>query len=123
MRCRGAFQVGSPQAPRLSASESEAQEVHKRGVATIPTDKDRPLNLLDSVLPTSPSESLRGTVEVRFVVDEHGLIESARVITSPDDRLSEASLNAIRQWRFESMTKHGQPVKIRLSQTFTFNPR
>ena len=49
-------------------------------------------------------------VYVRFVVDEKGAVQSARVIDSPDARLDEAAVKAIKAWVFSPATKAGQPV-------------
>lgn len=49
-------------------------------------------------------------VSLRFVVDEKGVVQAVRVIDSPDARLSEAAVTALKAWVFSPATKDGQAV-------------
>ena len=66
------------------------------------------------------ADGVEGTVTVMFVVNETGGVQGAEVVRSPDDRLSEAALAAVRQMRFEPGRQRGEPVKVRFAVPVTF---
>ena len=61
-----------------------------------------------------------GTVVVQFVVDEEGAVTQPEVIRSPDPRLSQAALDAVRQQRFTPGMDQGRPVKVRFALPIKF---
>ena len=65
-------------------------------------------------------EGVEGQVILQFVVDEDGAVTEPRVLRSPDDRLTEAALEAVSQVRFEPGVQRGRPVKVRFAVPITF---
>lgn len=70
--------------------------------------------------PSARADSTHGHVVVRFVVTEEGTVEDATVLRSPDDRLSEAALAAVRASRFEPGRQRGEAVKVRFAVPIRF---
>ncbi|MEZ4379321.1 MAG: energy transducer TonB [Gemmatimonadales bacterium] len=66
-----------------------------------------------------------GVVRLQFVVDCAGRVDSTsvRVITSPDERFSDAAVFAIRHTRFRPATLEGRPVVYRMEQNIRFEVR
>jgi protein TonB len=56
---------------------------------------------------------LEGTVSIRLVIDENGLPSDLEVTESAGSLLDEATLAAVRKWRFEPAEKDGVRVKVR----------
>jgi len=54
------------------------------------------------------------TVGVDCVVGEDGRVNTATVATSPDSRLNDVAIRALRQWRFKPGSKDGKPVPVRI---------
>ena len=66
------------------------------------------------------AEGVEGQVVVQFVVDEEGGVVDPVVLRSPDDRLAEAALAAVRQARFRPGQQRGEPVRVRFAVPITF---
>ena len=62
----------------------------------------------------------RGKVSVVFQVSERGRVEAPRIESSSDPVFNEASLAAIKQWRFEPAQRRGKPVRSPNRQIFSF---
>jgi len=111
-----------PLGPQVS--EADAISAHKAVTETIRTEFDAPVTILHSELPDYPADvehaGIQGVVNIGFVVDERGNVEAARVLESPDPRLSAVCLEAVSKWRFEPLTRQGQPVKGKFTQRFPF---
>ena len=54
------------------------------------------------------------------MVNEAGAVESPEVVRSPDDRLTQAALEAVRQVRFRPGRVDGEPVKVRFAIPVVF---
>ena len=61
-----------------------------------------------------------GTVVVDAVIDEHGNVVQARVL-SGNALLVDAALKAVLQWKFEPTTLNGHPVSVELQVQVHFN--
>ena len=61
-----------------------------------------------------------GTVVVEAVIDEHGNVVQARVV-SGHPLLIDAALKAVVQWKYEPTTLNGQPVSVELQVQVHFN--
>ncbi len=84
--------------------------------------------ILDRVLPKYPEgarkERIMGTVIVEVLIDEKGRVKDASVLTSPDDRLGQAALEAVRLWTFRPARKmDGSAVEVRSSISIEFKLR
>jgi len=67
-------------------------------------------------------QGIRGSVEVRFYIDETGAVRLPAVVSADHPQLAEAALTAVRQWKFEPPTSRGNPVLILAQQRFDFGP-
>ncbi len=61
-----------------------------------------------------------GTVEVGFIVDTGGNVRDAYIIRSTSPEFEDASLQAIRKWRFRPGKKSGKNVNTKMKQPFSF---
>jgi TonB family protein len=81
--------------------------------------------MVDKVNPSYPEEArkegVRGLVVVRAVVTDKGVVDEMEILQSPDERLSQAAMDAIGQWRFEPALCDGKPVSVYYNLTVKFN--
>lgn len=63
---------------------------------------------------------VRGRVQVRFYIDETGAVRMPAVDAGAEPYLAQRALEAIRDWKFEPPTSHGQPVLVVASEEFNF---
>ena len=73
-------------------------------------------NLIRKVQPIYPVPAkvarTQGTVELEADISKEGVPVEIRVVSSPSDDLSQASLEAVRQWRYRPTLLNGNPVEI-----------
>jgi protein TonB len=75
----------------------------------------------DPVYPPLAREThIWGSVVVDAVIDEHGNVVQARVV-SGHPLLMDAALKAVLQWKYEPTTLNGQPVSVELQVQVRFN--
>jgi protein TonB len=75
----------------------------------------------DPVYPPLAREThIRGTVVVDAVIDEHGNVVQARVV-SGHPLLMDAALKAVLLWKYEPTTLNGLPVSVELQVQVRFN--
>lgn len=70
--------------------------------------------------PALESQGITGVAEVYFIVDEKGMVQSARVGYASRPEFGQAAVSAVLNWRFEPMTIKGKPTKMAFIQTFPF---
>jgi TonB family protein len=72
------------------------------------------LQCVSWVQPVYPQEAidkkLEGTITVRFIVNEAGVVTSARAVSPKSGFFVEPALLAVRQWRFAPIIEEGRPV-------------
>ncbi len=61
-----------------------------------------------------------GKVEIIFIVDKRGRVESPIVKKSSDPIFEKPALAAVRQWKFEPGKRNGKPVQFRMKVPITF---
>lgn len=90
-------QPSPPQRVRIGGQVAEANLVSRK----------------DIVYPTAAKTAgVQGTVELQAVISKDGAPLELRVVSSPDDDLSQASLEGVRQWRYRPTLLNGNPVEI-----------
>ncbi|MGA3133729.1 MAG: energy transducer TonB [Terracidiphilus sp.] len=106
------------------AKEPPVRAVTVKTVPTMTTPNDRvsagikpePGALLAKVQPIYPPAAsaahISGTVVIQAIIDKYGMIENAKIISSPDESLSQAALDAVRQWHYQPYTLNGEPVPV-----------
>ena len=62
----------------------------------------------------------QGRVVLRAVIDDHGLVEDVEVIEGQPYGLSEAAIEAVRNWRFHPALYKGQPTGVFYLLTINF---
>ena len=70
--------------------------------------------------PLARDAHIGGTVVVDAVIDEHGNVVQARIV-SGHPLLIDAALRAVLQWKYEPTTLNGQPVSIELQVQVYFS--
>lgn len=80
--------------------------------------------LIKKQAPTYPKEALKkrisGNVILKATIDKKGRVESAEVVSSPDDLLSESAIKAIRCWQYEPYKENGKSLKVQFTVNVTF---
>lgn len=106
----------------LSRSMVDISDAYKRVRFA---ELDRVPAVLHTVKPIYPTDvaerGIAGSVTVDFYIDEQGIVRMPSVIAAEPMILSEAAVQAIRQWKFEPPTRHGKPVLAQATQVFNFN--
>lgn len=89
-----------------------------------PTQLDRPPVRVSGTAPqyarAAAKDGLQGRVRVRFYIDEKGEVRQPAVASDAHPYLAEQAVNAVREWKFEPVTSHGQPVLVQAEQEFDF---
>jgi protein TonB len=81
----------------------------------------RQTNSIDPEYPPLARETqIRGTVVIEAVIDEHGNVVKARVV-SGHPLLTGAALKAVQQWKYEPTSLNGQPVSVVMQVQVHFN--
>ena len=62
--------------------------------------------------PAAKEARVQGVVVLRTVILASGTPGEITVVSSPSDDLSQASLEAVRQWRYEPTLLNGNPVEV-----------
>ena len=70
--------------------------------------------------PRPSSVPPNGFVVIRSVIDPNGDVVCAQKVVSSSDDLTRASIEALRQWRFEPATLDGEPVPVQYYLTINF---
>jgi len=80
---------------------------------------------IQKVNPKYPEEArkakIMGIVIVETVINENGTVDDIEVVESPDESLSEAAVEAVRQWTFEPALCDGRPVGVYYNVTLKFH--
>jgi TonB family protein len=72
--------------------------------------------------PDALKENVGGMAMIRMIVDEKGVVASARVLDATDPRLGAAALAAARKWVFTPALDAGRPVACSMDAPFEFSP-
>ena len=83
--------------------------------------------LIHDVLPKHPEEAIKnhigGHVAVEVLVNEQGIVETARIMKSDNELFNEAALKAAKQWCFiPPKDACGNPVACYYLQKLVFSP-
>jgi TonB family protein len=80
---------------------------------------------LHRVDPVYPAEAMKdkmeGAVTLQATIDRTGRVRDVQVLKGLPDGLSEAAVDALRQWTFAPGTLNGQPVEVIYNVTLTFH--
>ena len=87
-------------------------------------DVTRPIVLsqVEPVYPTAAKEArISGMLIVEAVIDREGVVKEARVLNPLPFGLSEAAVEAVKQWKFRPGTLAGKPVDVIFLLTINFH--
>jgi TonB family protein len=80
---------------------------------------------IEKVSPKYPEEArkarIMGLVKLKATITDQGLVEDLEVLESPDEMLTDAAVEATRQWRFKPALCDGKPVGVYYNLTIKFN--
>jgi protein TonB len=107
--------------PEKTTPESEIPRFRKGMGITEPVIKHR-------IQPKYPKEALRdrasGQVVLEATIDTEGRVQAITVLADPDPRLSQAAVEALKQWVFEPARREdGTAVMVRTAVTIRFHLR
>ena len=105
---------------KLTAVVTETKQVEELFSVADLDQKPRAIYQPGPALNNQLRQKAPGTVNVLFVVDEHGKVENMTVQTSSDKSFEAAALSAVKQWKFEPGRRNGQAVRFRMRVPITF---
>jgi TonB family protein len=83
-----------------------------------------PPTVVTRVLPDYPGRlhdaGVRGSVTLEGVIGKDGAVTNLEVLPPANEELARATLDAVRQWRYEPTRLHGVPVDVTISITVDF---
>jgi TonB family protein len=109
-------------------SKPEEKDAEENELRTVSKDSEcdeitHP-KVIKKVNPKYPDEArkarIMGQVVVEAVIDETGAVGDIEVVESPDELLSKAAVEAIRQWTFAPALCDGRPVGVYYDLTINF---
>jgi len=65
-------------------------------------------------------DGVHGVVTVRFYIDEQGNVRLPAISGVPNPYLGEQAMAAVREWKFQPVTRGGEPVLVAAQQEFNF---
>lgn len=117
----GASSVAAPTAPSdLTIGEASAAMRIRMGGSVLSA------KLIDKVAPEYPQEArasrIEGTVRLHAVIEKDGTVQSLELV-SGHPLLVKASIDAVRQWRYQPTLLNGNPVEVdtTIDVIFTLN--
>lgn len=107
---------------RTSAEIQAAIQRAKSPERPIPADGVKALYRKEPVFPRKAMiDGMSGRVNLRFTITEEGRVRDAEVLqSSPDSLFDQASLNALRHWKFKPRMVDGKPVASEACQQLSF---
>jgi protein TonB len=81
--------------------------------------------LLSKVDPKYPadakSEKVSGEVKLEVTIDADGSVLAVKAVKDPDPRLTEAAIEAVKQWKYKpALTKAGKPIQVLATVSVNF---
>ena len=67
-----------------------------------------------------PTAATAATVAMNCIVAQDGTVRTVTIASSPDSKLNQAAVRALRQWQFKPGMKDGKPVPVRISVELSF---
>jgi protein TonB len=80
--------------------------------------------LVDDPAPVYPAEAkqnqIQGKVVLALTIDKTGTTRDIRVLTSPDQALTDSAVAAVTQWRYRPYRLNGSPVDVQSTVEVNF---
>jgi len=111
-----------PPPPARKKLKKELDEFEKGAVKA--KGDIKPPKLIKKIDPIYPDEAkkegISGVVLLSVRSDEQGNIVGVKIVKSPHELLSKASVEAVKQWKYEPMLIKGKPMPIIFTVTVAF---
>jgi len=82
--------------------------------------------LIERVEPVYPlyakAQKIGGMVVIKGIIGKDGRLRKAEIVSSPHSSLSDAALEAVRQWRYKPYMLNGEPVEVQTTINLAFRP-
>jgi TonB family protein len=114
---------------KLKPENTETAEVVEGivgGVLKLGDSVERPkiVKKVDPVYPDEAKKNLvQGVVVLEVTTDEEGNIAKVAVLRSDSSLLNQASIDAVKQWKYEPMFSKGNPISVSFNVTLTYRLR
>ncbi len=82
--------------------------------------KPRAIHQPGPIVSAAARQKAPGTVQIIFIVDERGRVESPQVQSASDPAFEAPALAAVKQWVFEPGKRNGEAVRFRMRVPITF---
>ena len=112
-----------------SRSSGKTAGTHSLDEPILIDDDVTPPELIEKVHPVYPEEARRakaeGKVILETIIDTDGSVIDVRVLRFAENfpSLTEAAVDAVRQWKYRPSTKDGKPVKVFFTVVIEFTLR
>jgi TonB family protein len=91
-----------------------------------PPEKVTEGKLVSRVAPVYPAMSRSqhelGVVKLAGTIGTDGKVRDLEVLAAPSELLAESAIDAVKQWRYEPFTAHGEPIEVNQTFTLIFSP-
>ena len=81
--------------------------------------------IIHKVSPTYPEEArksgLMGVVVCETIITAEGDVGAIKIVRTADEVFNQPTVDAIKQWKFEPATLHGEPVDVIYLLTVKYN--
>jgi protein TonB len=104
--------LGQETTPSPVPRDEECKTVDQKAILIHRVDPEYPADLR--------KQKVQGNVVLEGIVKTDGSITDLRVLNSPSDTLSKLSTDAMLQWRYKPALCRGRPVRVYVTNTFTF---
>ncbi len=106
------------------AFQGKAGGTGKEKAADSEKDVSKPV-LIEKVNPKYPEgakkEKIQGSVKLDAVINAEGRVIEFKDVESPDERLTKAAMDAVKEWKFKpAMDAKGKPVQVKMTLTVNF---
>lgn len=101
----------SANAPIPSSPQGNKRYLTVGGKVKPPTPIETPQPASDAP-PQSGKPKFKGTVILKFGINEQGTVDWVRVVRSVDGKVDKAAIDIVRKWTFSPATRDGVPVPI-----------
>lgn len=98
-----------------AARNSSSATDRFRGTLAVGGDVKAPVLLSREGVLTTPGMKCRGLVLVEAVIDSEGAVSWSQDTSPSPDSFTRAYAEAVKHWRFQPATLHGDPVSVHYS--------
>jgi TonB family protein len=79
---------------------------------------------VDPIYPEEAKKALvQGVVVLEVTTDEEGNVAKVAILKSESSLLNQASIDAVKQWKYERFLNKGNPISVAFPVTITFRLR